>query len=437
MKSLVEKILKIITKRIIKNYKPFIIGITGSVGKTSTKEAVYAVFQEKYNCRRSNKNYNNEIGLPLTVIGKDSPGKSIAGWIKIIFYGIKLITIKSKSYPSLLILEMGADKPGDIEYLLRIAKCDMSILTKIGESHLSAFNTIDNIKKEKSLIVKNMNENGIAIFNFDDPMQTSLRKEVKGESITYGLNEGADVRGIEIMFSFETEKENENIEETTKLAGISFKLRHRGSVVPVFLPNVIGYPALYSALAAAAAGIAKNMNLVEISISLLNFIPPKGRMNLIKGIKNTIIIDDTYNSSPQSSIEALDAFGRIPAKKGEKKYVVLGDMLELGSYSEEGHKLVGKRVAQAKVDCLVVVGERSRDIARGAQKSGMKENAIFHFPDNKTAGVFVQDRIHKGDLLLIKGSQGARMEQIVKELMAEPLRAEELIVRQSDEWKNK
>jgi UDP-N-acetylmuramoyl-tripeptide--D-alanyl-D-alanine ligase len=179
------------------------------------------------------------------------------------------------------------------------------------------------------------------------------------------------------------------------------------------------------------------MNLVDVSKALANYQAPPGRMRILEGIKHTLILDDTYNSSPQSSLMALGSLKRIELFTGARRFAVLGDMLELGSYTAEGHREVGKFAVQAGVDELVVVGERSVDTMQAAKKAGMAEERIFHFDTSEQAGRFVQDRIKQGDLILVKGSQGMRMEKVVKEIMAEPLRAEELLVRQGPEWKNK
>ncbi len=435
MKKAVEKILKIITKAIIRKHKPDVIGITGSVGKTSTRDAIFCTLSSEFQARRSEKNYNNEIGLPLAVIGMQSPGKSVFGWLRVMIQGILIIMQSKDSFPKILILEMGADKPGDIAYLLDITKCDIGVITKIGESHLEAFGSLEKIKSEKSLLVKELKEGGWAVLNADDPAQASLARDFEGNLLTYGILESADVKALEIVFSFEHDYEEEpGKSRISKLAGISFKLKYKGSVVPVFLPEVIGYPVIYSALAAAACGIIKGMNLIQISQALLGFTPPKGRMNLIDGVKGTLIIDDTYNSSPQSSAEAIGIFDKIPKNNNSLKYAIFGDMLELGSYTVAGHEKVGRKAAQSDIDILVAVGEKARHIMHGASKSGMKQDRMFHFDDNIEAAKFVQERMRENDLLLIKGSQGARMEKAVKELMAEPVRAEELLVRQSKEW---
>jgi UDP-N-acetylmuramoyl-tripeptide--D-alanyl-D-alanine ligase len=200
--------------------------------------------------------------------------------------------------------------------------------------------------------------------------------------------------------------------------------------------NVISETAVYAALSAAAVGIYFDLNLVEVSQSLKNFSLPAGRMSVLPGIKHSFIIDDTYNSSPEAAISAVDILSRIKGEESTEKYAVLGDMLEIGHYTEEGHKILGKKVAQSGINYLIAVGERSRDIIRGAVEAGMDDDYIFYFDYSEEAGKFIQNRLKPGNIILIKGSQGVRMEKIVKEIMAEPDRAEELLVRQGRDWKD-
>jgi len=157
-------------------------------------------------------------------------------------------------------------------------------------------------------------------------------------------------------------------------------------------------------------------------------------MNILPGIKNTFIIDDSYNSSPEAALAALNVLGRIKVDEGASKYAVLGDMLEIGVYTEEGHQLVGRKLVENGISRLIAVGERARDIIRGAKEAGLEDDYIFYFDDSEEAGRFLQDRIKAGDIILVKGSQGVRMERAVKEIMAEPDKAAELLVRQGKEW---
>lgn len=430
MKKILQNILKFLSQRILNKYKPDIIGITGSVGKTSAKEAIFAVLNEKYKIRKNMKNYNNEIGAPLTIIGRESGGRSIIKWIFIFFYGLKLILFKDKNYPDIIILEMGADRPGDIKYLTNLAPCKIGIITNIGVSHIEHFGSLKRIIKEKEIIVTHLSKKGFAILNGDDENVKQIAEKLKCESFTYGFKDDLDLRAIELDI-----EKSISIGKKTQIKGVNFKIQHKGNIVPIFLPHVVGKQHIYAALAASAVGVANGLNLVEISEALKKYNGAPGRMNLIDGIKNTIIIDDSYNSSPKSTQAALEAVKSLKLADGKKKYAVLGDMLELGNFTEEGHIKAGGAVAKNGIDYLITVGERARDIARGAKEAGMSEERIFSFTNLKESGIFIQDRISEGDLALVKGSQGMRMEKIVKELMAEPLRAKELLVRQDESWK--
>lgn len=428
MKKIIQLKLKILSKLIIAKYKPEIIGVTGSVGKTSTKEAIYTVLKNKYNVRRNIKNFNNEIGLPLTIIGKDSPAKSIFGWALVFLYATKLILLKDKNYPKILVLEMGVDRPGDMEYLTSIVKPDIGVVTLVGTVHVEYFDSLSKLREEKAKLIKSVKKHGFSIINYDNEGTKKMINESKSKVLTFGLNEKADVRAQEIIYSYEKGDEKDAVR------GISFKLGHKGSFAPILLPGVLGHGVVYAALAGAAVGISKGMNLIEIADALREIRSPKGRTNLLGGIKRTMIIDDTYNSEPESALASLEIVEKIGLQEGARKFAVLGDMLELGKLSVESHRQVGEKVVSAGINKLVTVGERSRDIDRGAEDAGMKKDDIFHFADSEQAGLFVQDRIKMGDLILVKGSQGVRMEKIVKEIMADPLHAKDLLVRQTDDW---
>lgn len=428
---LIQKILRILTELILNKYRPEVIGITGSAGKTGVKEAIYIVLNAKFNVRRNLKNYNNEIGMPLTVIGAASPAKSIFGWMQVFFLAAKLLSKQDKNYPKILILEMAADKPGDLAYLTGMVKPNIGVLISIGDSHIENFGSQERIKQEKSVLIKSIDHRGWAVLNIDDQRIASLIKETKAKVLTYAIDNEADFSGKEIKLVFIS-----SFKEKDKL-GMNFKLVYNGSFTPVFLPNVISKAGVYAALAAAAAGAAKGMNLVEISQALKKYSPPNGRMKLLLGVKNTYIIDDSYNASPAASVLAVETLAGMPKESGENKYAVLGDMLELGEFTKGKHEEVGRAVAKNKIDKLIVVGERSRGIACGAISAGMKEDDIFHFAAAEEAGKFIQERIKTGDIVLVKGSQGVRMEKVVKEIMAEPLKAGELLVRQGKEWENK
>lgn len=431
MKFVLQYLLNFLARRILTKYHPEIIGITGSVGKTSTKEAVYVVLNGHFNARRNIKNYNNELGLPLTIVDAESGGKSPIGWLMVFGRAIRLILKRDKNYPEILVLEMGADKPGDIRYLTNMAPCKVGIVTAIGPTHVEFFKTVRKIAQEKQIIVTHLKRDGVAILNGDDELVAPMRTRTEAEVTTFGFNEKVDLRAAEV-------KVNQFLEKGIMVTnGMNFKIDHGGSLVPVFLPGVVGRQHIYAALAGVAAGLAYGINLVEASDRLQHYVAPPSRMRILDGIKYTTLIDDTYNSSPLAALAALDILSEVQVIEGGRKFVVLGDMLELGSYTEEAHRKVGENVAQLRVDFLVTVGERAKMIAEGAHSKGFDENKIAKFAKSQEAGLFLQEKIKTGDLVLIKGSQGVRMEKIVVEIMADPLKAVESVCRQDEKWLRK
>lgn len=416
MHKILHFILKAFARAVVNRYQPKVVGITGSVGKTSAKEAIITVLRTRFNTRAASKNFNNEVGTPLTILGRqNSPGKNILAWFWIFILAIKLLVFKDKNYPEVLILEMGADKLGDIKYLTSIARPQVGVITAIGSSHIEFFKTIENIVKEKSSILDNLKSDGVAVLNNDDVRLEQVINNCKSKVFTFGKKENSNIKISEI-----------NITKKDHKYGTSFKLTNQGSEVPMFLPYVLGWQHAYAAASAAAVALSMGMNMVSIGRALLDYKPAKGRTNLIKGIKNTWIIDDSYNASPQSAKVALDILADM--QTGGQKIAVFGDMLELGALSEEAHQEVGRELARLEIDYLFVVGEKSRDIARGAKEAGMDKNKIYHFPFTTEAGLFLQERIKENDVILIKGSRGARMEQVVYEIMAEPWLVDDLLV---------
>ena len=416
MKKILYFILKILAQTVVNKYQPKVIGITGSVGKTSAKKAIFCVLKNKFRVKQSTKNYNNEIGLPLTVLlWEHSPGKNIFKWFGLFIHALTLIFAREEKYPEILILEMGADRPGDIKYLTSIAKPSIAVITAIGQSHLEFFGTIENVLKEKISILDSLNKDGLGIINSDDPLLRRTIGQIKTRLKTFGQNEDSDVRVLNVHLAT---RENQY--------GTSFKLSYRGAEVPMFIPEALGWQHAQAAAAGCAVGLSLGLNLIEIGEQLKEYVAEHGRSKLIVGIKNSWIIDDTYNASPQSAAAVLNILHDMPING--RKIAVFGDMLELGSLSEEGHRKVGQQIVELNIDYLFVIGERSRDIARGAKEDGMIEDKIYHFAFTKEAGLFLQDRIKEDDVILVKGSRGSKMEQVVYEIMANPWESKEVLV---------
>jgi len=429
LKRAVLHVLNLEASLVLRKYKPKIIGITGSVGKTSTKEAVYAVLGFERSVRRSEKSYNSELGVPLTILGRKTAWLSPIGWLMNILAGLKLIFIRDKSYPEILVLEMGVDRPGDIAKITDIARPDISVVTAIGEVpvHVEFFASPEAIAREKSKILRNLGVNDLAVLNFDDLTVYDMKDKTRANIITYGFGEHADVRASNYQIIYREE------DKKTIPVGISFKVDYKGSTVPVRLPKTFGKHQVYAALSAIAIGVHEGMNIIEAAEALSKYSSSPGRLKLIEGIKHSWILDDTYNSSPHALHAAIDTIRDIPAKR---KIAVLGDMLELGQFTIEAHREAGKRMKNI-VDVLIVVGPRAKFIADEARAGKFPQKNIFEFYDSWEAGRKLQEIIEEEDLILIKGSQSMRMERIVEEVMAYPQDAKDLLVRQDNAWKRK
>lgn len=434
-KTMLQKILAKLARATVKKYQPKIIGITGSVGKTSTREAIAAVLKVNYRVRASQKNYNNEIGLPLAILGIPHYGKNLFLWCAAFARAWIDIVRKNSLYPEILILEYGIDHLGDMDYLLSLAKPDIAVVTAIGEIpvHVEFFRDAEEVAREKGNIVAVLPSNGCAILNHDDYAVYSMRERTHAAIMTFGREEHADLRMLNYELRITKDAVCGEVPE-----GISFKIEHKGHIVPVRLKNVFGIPQAYAALGAAAVGTVLGMNLVKISEALQYYIPPAGRLRLLPGIKHSFILDDTYNASPEAMREAIETLQMLP---GARKIAVLGDMLEIGRYTEQAHRALGDKLAQF-VDILFVVGPRAKFIADEALYRGIEANVkvlvekqVFRFDDADAAGRALDPMIREGDLILVKGSQAMRMERVVREIMRYPERAHEFLVRQEKYWK--
>lgn len=421
-----QKILRLMAIGVLKKYNPRVIGVTGSVGKTSAKEAIFLVLAGHFRARRNEKNYNNKIGIPLAIIGAGNEGRSFFRWLKVFFKWISVMLLPFE-YPEILVLEMGADRPGDLKYLTDFVKLEIGVLTDVSASHMEFFKNPEGIAREKGTIIKTLNEKGLAIINIDNPILANLKDQVKSSLVTAGFSGEAEMRATDPAFVYSGKAGAE-------IKGMSFKLNYRGASIPVRLNNVLARHQIYPALFAAAVGAWLGLNLVEIGAALENFSPPCGRMNLIAGIKKTSIIDDTYNASPASAQAALETLGEITAPR---KIAVLGDMLELGGGTEAGHRKAAQKFLEIKGDIFLAVGKRMQFAAEELLKNNFNKNNIFSFSNPMDAGRKLQDIIKEGDLILVKGSQGMRMEKIVEEIMAQPQKAPEFLCRQNEEWKKK
>ena len=442
-KNIIVTILTWEARLALKKYKPKIIAITGSVGKTSTKDAIWTVLAPHFHVRKSDKSFNGEIGLPLTILELPNGWNNPFIWLRNIIQGFFLVfTINYKlstiNYPSWLILEIGADRPGDIEKVSRWLSPDVVVITRFAEVpvHIEFFKSREEIIKEKSFLVKALKEGGLLLLNNDDADVRALRDMRRNcRVITWGIEQESDFQASNLETAY-GKRGNAKMP-----SGITFKVNYAGNSVPIHLSGTLGRQHVYPVLAALSLGNTLGLNMVGIAESVKTYKTPSGRMKIISGVKHTTVIDDSYNASPVAMAEALKTLKEIKTGGGfeveprSRKIAVLGDMLELGKHSGREHERAG-REAKESCDILVTVGVRARDIAAGALNHGMDENRIFQFDTSAEAAKPVEELLKEGDIVLVKGSQIARMERIVEEIMAEPELKERLLVRQESEWQN-
>ncbi|KKT25008.1 MAG: UDP-N-acetylmuramoyl-tripeptide-D-alanyl-D-alanine ligase [Candidatus Nomurabacteria bacterium GW2011_GWF2_43_8] len=438
-KKIIVYVLRAESRLVLWKYKPKIIAITGSVGKTSTKDAVYAVLSKISHVRKSEKSFNSEIGLPLTVLGVPNGWNDPLTWLLNALKGLWLF-VSSHKYPKWLVLEVGVGKPSDMGRTASWLKTDAVIITAIGATppHIEFFDSQGHLVEEKSQLIKTLKPDGLLVLNADDESVLQMKSKSKCRVITYGFKEGADVLGSGDSIFYN--KKNE-LSEAGKPAGIIFRVDEGGKSLPVVIEGVFGRNHVYASLAALALSSDLKLNMLTAAESLKNYDVPPGRMRLLSGINGSLIIDDTYNSSPFACESALKTLGEI--KNVKRKIVILGDMLELGKYTAEAHKNIG-RVVKENADILIAVGQRAKGFKEGALEvypdssgAGMNSKNIFEFLDSRQAGDFLKTFVQTGDIVLIKGSQGMRMERAVEAILLDQENKEKLLVRQDEEWKKR
>ncbi len=423
-KSMVVSILNAEAAILLKRRKPMIIAVTGSVGKTSTKDAIYAAIKNQVYARKSHLSYNSDIGVSLTILGLQNAWNNPFLWLVNIVEGF-FIALFSTDYPAVLILEMGIDRPGDMEKLVSWIKPDIVVLTRLPDVpvHVEYFSSPAAVAEEKMKLVGALKADGVFIFNNDDKAIQASLAGILQRQVGFG-------RYLETDF---TASDDKVVYHDDQPVGIEFRLKHLGDSSKVLIKDIVGSQNVYSCTAALAVANELNVPLADAIESLKTFKTPNGRMKIIKGIKSSVIIDDTYNSSPVAVEQAFEAIKELSYAK--RKILVLGDMLELGKFSSDEHKRIGTLVPRV-ANVLFTVGIRARQIAEGAQVAGMSERNIYQYDDVAQVGRELQNFIQPGDVILVKASQGIRAEKIVEEVMNRPEKAPELLVRQDKKWQD-
>ena len=424
-KNLIRHILTWEARMVIEKYHPKVIVVIGSVGKTSTKDAIFTVLSKHKTVRKSEKSYNSEIGLPLTILGLPNAWKDPFVWAENILKGFMMI-IRKQNYPDVLILEIGVRKPGDIKKnILPWLKIDILVVTRFPEKpvHVEFFDNADKLIEEKSSLVKALKKNGLLILNQDDDRVYALHDKSKERAVSFGQDENSTFR---ILYPDYSRKE---ISGVNVPIGINFRIQNKGNVFPVVLPNVLGLHNVVQATSAIACASEFDIDLLESIKDLADYKTPVGRLSLLEGENNSFIIDDTYNSSPAALHEALEILREF---NGARKIAILGDMLELGKYTEEEHVKIGER-AKDIVDILITVGPRAKIIANIAREN-MGENKVFIFDRYEEVIPLIKEMISAKDVILVKGSQKMRLEKVVEKIMKDKDNKKSLLCRQDKEW---
>lgn len=352
-----------------------VIGITGSVGKSTTKELVAEVLCQKYRTLKNPGNLNNEIGLPLTLL-RLGPGYQRA------------------------VLEMGFYVPGEISFLCDLAKPQVGVITNIGTVHAERAGSQEEIARGKAELIQSLpaDPEGIAILNYDDPLVRPMAEKTKARVLFYGLDPNAELWADQI--------------EGLGLKGIRFQIHHKQETLHLKVP-LIGQHSVHTALRAAAVGLAEKLTWSEI-IQGLQQGHTQLRLVAVHTDSGALILDDTYNASPESTLAALNLLNELEGNK----IAVLGDMLELGPYEKPGHEMAGVRAAKV-ASKLIAIGERSQMMVKAARNAGMPADRITWFPDTQPAIDYLKGSLGKGDVVLVKGSHSLRMDRIVSALEKE------------------
>ena len=354
---------------------PFrVIAVTGTNGKSTTKEMIASIIETKYKTLKTQGNLNNHIGLPLTLL-KREPEHEVG------------------------VLEMGMSAAGEIKRLAEIAKPDIGVITNISAGHLGQLKTIKEVQTAKGELFDSLHKEGTAIVNADDPLVLELAKSLRIKKITYGIKEPADIQASDIR-----NKGNH---------GFTFTAKIFDQAIPVKLPQ-IGYCNIYNALAALATGHSLGITGKEMNLGLKNYqqIPQRNEQIHYEGMT---LINDTYNANPQSMREALKTLKEINTQG--KRFFIIGDMLELGPLSEPAHHELGQEIARSNVDYLVTVGPLASLAAESAKANVRQQLQIEKFNTHNEAVNYLLRKVKKGDCLLVKGSRGSKMENVVQEFL--------------------
>jgi UDP-N-acetylmuramoyl-tripeptide--D-alanyl-D-alanine ligase len=428
LKTYLVNILNSLSKKKLAKYNPYIVAITGNVGKTTTKDYIHTVLKEGgISVRATQKSFNSEIGLPLTILGENNPWDSFWGWVKIIFKH-SVLNFFIEEYPKVLVLEAGADAPLDIWKITQIITPKTVVLTAFAGNpvHAEFFPNRETHLREKKYLLDALPKNGLLIYNSDDKDMSGLADSHSTQKrISYG-KASPDIKLLTTQVDYDEEEKPTGL----KVLFVMDNTQHE-----IYLKGVLGASHAYAVLAAVATGLSFNISLEKIIDSFTRVVLPKSRLRLLEGKNNSILIDDTYNSSPKATQLALESLKQV-ATQG-KKILILGHMAELGSVGEAEHEKVGRLAAEV-ADAVVLVGRHNDRYLNGLREVKFNVEQIYLAKDSEEAIELIRKNIsiHAGDVFLLKGSQSARIEKVTVSLLSNP-KDRRHVCRQEKEWQKR
>lgn len=347
-----------------------VIGVTGSNGKTSTKEMIAFLLEERFRVLKSPGNFNNLVGLPLALLDIDSSHQ-------------------------VAVVEMGTNMPGEIKRLAEIARPTVGIITNIGQAHLEGMGSLDTLVREKGDLFRSIGEQGILAVNQNDPHIVGLARRCSAEKISFGVDTKADVMIDKVQWR--------------GAKGVRFRLTTGGKRGLVAFP-VLGNQFLHNTAAAVAVASLFDLEFEDLTGRLERFKPPPMRMEVIP-LGGVTFINDAYNANPQSVDMALRALSNASGKA--RAFVVLGDMLELGDMSLTAHRTAGQLIGELNLAGAFLLGDHARDVAEGALRAGMNPDHLWIAQHHDEIANLLRDRVQQGDWILVKGSRRMRMESVI------------------------
>jgi alanine racemase len=376
---------------ILQKYRPKVVGVTGSSGKTTAKEAIAAILAQQYKVFKNFGSYNGRYGLPIA-LGEIQPDHQVA------------------------VLEMACDTFGEIGELAQITKPDVGVVTVINQTHLAYLGTLDNVAAEKGRLIEALPFTGAAILNADDPRVAGMVPRTRASILTFGLKRGADVRATDLRLQRD---------------GLTFTVHYEGQSYPG-QTALLGRHQIYPLLAALATGLVFETPL-EAALTAIQELPRvPGRMNPLPGLGGALIVDDSFNASPEAMQAALDTLAELP---GATKVAILGDIPDLGEIEAEAHRKIGEYAA-TRVHRLITKGEAAEKMAEAARNSDLGKRAVHVTFTNDDAVAAVQDLLSPDTVILVKGGAGVRMERVVEKLLARPAEDRWQLARQGAGWQN-